>query len=263
MSVSTPSATDEILAATRDLRVRLLDHPIYNQIRDLPSLRIFMKHHVFAVLDFMWLLKRLQRDLCCLNFPWLPPADRQLSRFINEIVLGEESDEDGQGGHCSHFEIYLQAMSDVQVDTEQISAFVDRLHNNVEVGVAAEIVNAPASVKRFVDFNHHAAANGTTAEVAAVFCFGREDIIPEMFQRLLETCIASSLPAPRLSYYIRRHIELDGDHHGPLTRSMVDRLCTSPDKLQAAIRMSRQAIELRIALWDGVLEELTKESVAR
>src|SRR6056297_486004 len=93
-------------------RRQLIDHPLYDAIGDLASLRIFMQHHVFAVWDFMSLLKTLQRRFTGSGVPWLPANNRLAARLINEIVLGEESDDDGRGGYASHFELYLQAMTD-------------------------------------------------------------------------------------------------------------------------------------------------------
>lgn len=254
-----------ILAETADLRAKLLNHPIYEHIRDLDSLRVFMLHHVFAVLDFMWLLKRLQNDLCCNRVPWLPVANPDLARFVNEIVLGEETDEDGQGGYGSHFELYLQAMDDVKADRSQIHSFVNSLRSSNtssanSVSAALQFVKAPASVQKFVEFTHRVALAGSSADVACVFCFGREDIIPDMFQRLLHAFEASNMSVPRLAYYIRRHIELDGDHHGPLTRKMVELLCDTPEKTTAAIATAREAISLRIQLWDGVVASLQRRN---
>jgi hypothetical protein len=259
--VSSQSAAGLILAQTADLRSQLLNHPIYDRIDDLESLRIFMQHHVFAVLDFMWLLKRLQKDLCCNSVPWLPVSKPSLARFVNEIVLGEETDEDGQGGFRSHFELYLQSMDDVGADRGPIESFVSALSgltpiSEADVSSALEQVNAPNTVRRFVNFTYCVASRGSSAEVACVFCFGREDIIPDMFQRLLHRFESSNLPVPRLEYYIRRHIELDGDHHGPLTRKMVELLCDTPEKTTVAIQTAQEAISRRIELWDGVLAAL-------
>jgi len=251
-----PSA--QILAATADLRTQLLQHSIYSHISSVNLLRVFMQHHVFAVLDFMWLLKRLQNDLCCNNVPWLPPANSDLARFVNEIVLGEETDEEGRQGYISHFEMYLQAMADVGTSTDQIQHFVQQLRGESLVTTALQAVDAPQSVRDFVEFNYRVAKEGTAAEVAAVFCFGREDIIPEMFSRLLTSFSAANLKVPRLAYYIQRHIELDGDHHGPLTHRMVNILCNTEESTRKAIQKAREAIERRIHLWDGVLQQISE-----
>jgi hypothetical protein len=250
------SACELIQSSIADLRHRLLSHPIYSRIETLPQLRVFMQHHGFAVLDFMWLLKRLQRELCCVEVPWLPAANPELSRFINEIVLAEESDEDGDCSFASHFELYVRAMRDVGSDVKPLLSFVDRLRKRDTVAdVLAEF--APSgTVRDFVEFTFNIASKGLTAEVASVFCFGREDIIPEMFERLLQGFQQSEISAPRFAYYVRRHIELDGDQHGPLALRLVNSLCDTDEKTTAAIAAARRAIELRIQLWDGVLQQL-------
>ncbi len=256
------NASGLILAETADLRAKLLTHPIYDRIRDVASLKLFMRHHVFAVLDFMWLLKRLQNDLCCNRVPWLPVANPDLARFVNEIVLGEETDVDGRGGYCSHFELYLQAMDDVGADRSQIGRFETLLRSgDGDVRSLLTEVKVPASVAQFVEFTHQIATSASSAEVACVFCFGREDIIPDMFQRLLHAFESNKMNVPRLAYYIRRHIELDGDHHGPLTRRMVELLCDSPATTTAAIQTARDAISFRIQLWDGVIAALDQASL--
>ncbi len=256
IQVTNMSAADIILAETKDLHDELLLHPLYARICDVPALQIFMQHHVFAVLDFMWLLKRLQKELTCIQNPWLPAQNSDLTRFVNEIVLGEESDEDGPGKFCSHFELYLNSMKDVHANSEALHKFTQSLQNGVSVPDALAMANTPISVQNFVGFTHHVASNCSAAEVACVFCFGREDIIPEMFQRLLSSFEDADLQVPALSYYIRRHIELDGDHHGPLTRSMVNLLCHDAATIQQCVQTTRTAIQRRIDLWDGVLAEI-------
>lgn len=251
------SPVDQILEATSDLRAMLLRHPIYLEIRDVKDLRVFMQHHVFAVLDFMWLLKRLQREICPASVPWLPPNQASTARFINEIVLAEESDEDGRGGFRSHFELYLDAMRDVAASTESIDHFADLLRLETSVQDALQQTAPSDSVKNFVLHTFELSSSASSAAAGAAFCFGREDIIPEMFQRLLVGFATHGVSVPALKYYIERHIELDGDHHGPLTRQLVNELCgESPEAVTEAIDAARQAVSCRIQLWDGVLEAL-------
>ncbi len=252
-----PSVAEIVLAETKTLRAELLRHDMYHSIQTVADLKIFMQHHVFAVYDFMWLLKRLQQEICGCQLPWLPPADPQLARFVNEIVLGEESDEDGAGSFSSHFDIYLTAMDDVQSSTTSINHFIGKLKQGASVSVALEELPIAPSMKSFVEFNHRLASIGSASEVAAAFCFGREDIIPDMFERLLVGFDASDVHVPRLKHYIERHIELDGDHHGPLSHAMVNSLCGTSDlAIQQAIETAKKSISNRIALWDGVMTEL-------
>ncbi|MFO0977820.1 MAG: DUF3050 domain-containing protein [Planctomycetaceae bacterium] len=250
--------TERILHETADLRARLLQHEVYQRISDLDSLRVFMQDHVFAVLDFMWLLKRLQSSFCCQTVPWLPPANPSLARFVNEIVLGEETDSDGADGFCSHFELYLSAMAEIGAPADRIDSLTAALRDGRSLEDALAGSGAPEHVVRFVQFTHEIASSGAACDVASVFCFGREDVIPDMFQRLLEAFETSGMQIPRLSYYIRRHIELDGDQHGPLTRQMVRAVCQSEQDVESAIRAARTALEMRIQLWDGVVKTLSR-----
>jgi len=70
-----------------------------------------MEHHIYAVWDFMSLLKALQAAVAPAQSPWMPSSRPELRRFINEIVLGEECDEYNVAGmrrFISHFELYCQ-----------------------------------------------------------------------------------------------------------------------------------------------------------
>src|SRR5882724_6088954 len=73
-----------------DLVEAVRTHPLYEHVSDEHSLRLLMRTHVFAVWDFQSLLKSLQRSLTCVEVPWLPTADAEARRFVNEIVLEEK-----------------------------------------------------------------------------------------------------------------------------------------------------------------------------
>src|SRR5258708_10203845 len=93
------------------LRAQLLEHPVYVEVASVEDLRRFMEDHVFAVWDFMSLLKRLQRDLTCTNVPWFPAANARAARLINDIVIGEETDVHPHGSAFSHLGLYPRAIA--------------------------------------------------------------------------------------------------------------------------------------------------------
>jgi hypothetical protein len=130
----------------------------------------------------------------------------------------------------------------------------------IPVEAALARIGAPPHVQTFVAHTMALANSGTTEEVLAAFFYGREDIIPEMFRRLLETLYGAKHNNDRLRhfiYYIDRHIELDGDSHGPKGRVLIDDLvANSPHKDEQALRAACRSIEARIGLWDGTLSKL-------
>lgn len=239
------------------LRERLLAHPLYQYIETPDHVRTFMSHHVFAVWDFMSLLKRLQQLLTVTDVPWMPGKQAQFARFINEIVLGEETDEDGAGGYISHFDLYLQAMEEVGADAGPIKRYLHRLRAGEHPLDALQLEELPPTVREFVGHTMSLALHGQPHEVAAAFFYGREDIIPGMFTRLVTEVEAKGGQAGRLVYYLQRHIELDGDHHGPLAEQLLQHLCGEDlDKLEAARETAEKALANRIRLFDGVVDAI-------
>jgi hypothetical protein len=242
------------------LRAALLDHPIYTQVDSVPDLRGFMEDHVFAVWDFMSLLKRLQQDMTCVKIPWFPADDTKAARLINDIVIGEETDVGPDGSYVSHLALYLRAMRDIGASTRQFEKFRTLVFVGLPVEAALAQIGAPRHVQAFVAHTMTLANSGSTEEVLAAFFHGREDIIPEMFRRLLDTLYGAKHNHDRLRqfiYYIDRHIELDGDSHGPKGRELLEHLVmNSPDARERALRAACRSIKARIALWNGTLSKL-------
>ncbi len=235
-------------------RARLLNHPIYAAVDTESRLRRFMEHHVFAVWDFMSIVKSLQRQLTCVAVPWLPTADTAARRLINEIVLAEESDDDGRGGYLSHFELYLTAMDDLGADTGPVRRLCGALALGVPIGDAMRDAGIPIPAHAFVNRTFAVLDSTDPKEIAAAFTFGREDVIPDMFRQFVATL---SVTAPgrfeRLRFYLDRHIEIDAGEHGPKARRLVIALCgDDPTAWAAATRAAARAIEDRVRFWDGV-----------
>lgn len=213
----------------------------------------FMEYHVWAVWDFMSLLKALQTKLTCTTIPWMPIGDAETRFLINEIVVGEESDVDRRGIRRSHFEMYLNAMQETGADTAKITEFLDLLRAGCSVDEALERVEAPQAARTFVAFTMQIVESGKPHEIASVFTYGREEIIPTMFLGILDTLEArGESHMDDFRYYLERHVEVDGGHHGPLAERMVEQLIAGDEaKLHDAMAAARNALRHRVALWDG------------
>lgn len=246
-----PEPLERLRAALLPMRERLLRHPIYCSVDTLPRLRRFMSHHVFAVWDFMCLAKRLQRDLTSLDMVWLPPRRPSLARFINSVILGEESDVDPDGPAASHFDLYLAAMEEVGASTAPARRFVSILSDGADVQAALAAAGTSRAAQAFVMHTLRTVQYDSTVEVLSSFLFGREDLIPDMFSRLLPQWVESR-QARRFAYYVQRHIELDGDDHGPAgVRALAEIAGRDDATWHTASRAGQSAISARIALWDG------------
>ena len=236
----------------------LVNHPLYNKIDSIDAIQRFMETHVFAVWDFMSLLKRLQLELTCASIPWIPVGNPITRRLINEIVFGEESDLDQNGQATSHFELYLRAMEDIGADTRAITTFIKQLNQGESWENA--IVNSGASqaAVQFVRNTMDCVENAPVHVVAGVFTYGREDLIPDMFISIVrELSEKGHSGAQTLVYYLERHIEIDGDEHGPMALQMIEELCEGdPTKKQESIHAAKQALKSRIELWDAIAHTL-------
>ena len=236
---------------------QLCCHPIFKEITSLTKLQLFMESHVFAVWDFMTLTKRLQQDLTCTQLPWLPPTDPHAARLINEIVLGEESDEHPENGYCSHFELYREAMVEVGASTATIDTFITLQRRGMEAQTALQQIDVPHGVSRFVESTLHIALNAPPHCVAATFLHGRESVIPAMFERLLQGSAIINRQAPILSHYLNRHIELDTEDHEPGAQQLLQRLIgADANRQEQADEAALDAVESRITFWDNVRASL-------
>lgn len=249
----------QVNTAIEKQREILLNHPLYSKIKSPKDLQIFMENHVFAVWDFMSLLKALQIKLTCVSIPWLATEFPQTRYLINEIVLAEESDIGFDGSRLSHFEMYLKAMKALQADTKEMDDLLIELNKGTSIEATINNSDLPIAVKDFLNFTFTTIEKGEAHEIAAAFTFGREDLIPGMFTSILKE-LQINFPNSNLSeliYYFERHIELDADEHGPMALQMVNELCgDDPKKWEQVIVASQEALNKRIALWDSIEKQI-------
>jgi hypothetical protein len=248
----------KLQTAIEPFRDQIINHEVYSRINTLGDLRIFMRYHVYAVWDFMSLLKALQIQLTCTSIPWFPVGSGTTRSLINEIVAGEESDLDVNGIKKSHYEMYLDAMEQCGAETTEISAFIDTLQSTGDLKQAFYTAGTPPAAEKFVSFTFELATGKKPHLQASAFTFGREDLIPGMFHTMVSD-LNSKFPN-QLSfykYYLDRHIEVDGDHHSHLALAMTAELCGDDDQLWKEAEMAAiRSLQQRIHLWDAALEAI-------
>lgn len=249
---------EKIKKTIEPLRQAIINHKVYNAIESIEDLKIFMQYHVYAVWDFMSLLKSLQNNLTCTSIPWFPKGAADTRFLINEIVVGEESDIDSLGNRKSHFELYLDAMQQCEANTEQIETFIETLQHTGNFEQAFEKSKTPIAVRDFVNFTFQVIHSQKDYLQSAVFTFGREDLIPGMFIPIVND-IHKNFPdsISVFKYYLERHIEVDGDHHSHLALAMTANLCGENEAhWEAATQFTIASLQQRIQLWDGAYKAI-------
>ncbi|WBL27359.1 DUF3050 domain-containing protein [Zunongwangia sp. HGR-M22] len=239
----------------------LLNHSLYSKITSPKELQIFMEHHVFAVWDFMSLLKALQQSLTKTTNPWFPVGNPETRYLINEIVLAEETDINFYGKHQSHYEMYIDAMQKAGADNTKIYKFINQVIHGTDIYLIIATSELPWSIKQFLKFTFELISEGKPHKIAAAFTFGREGLIPGMFTSIISN-IQQNFPEKDLElfkYYFDRHIELDDDEHGPMAFEMIEHLCAFDGKKWEEVEtVAKQALDARIELWDGIEKEIVQ-----
>lgn len=256
--------TNSIKNEIEPLRQELLNHPLYAKIHTIEDLHVFLTHHVYAVWDFMSLLKGLQIHLTSVSIPWTASPNPELRYLINEIVVAEESDLALDGSRQSHFEMYLDAMIECGATTQPVLDFLEQVASTKNVFVAIKNANLPDEVKDFLHFTFTVIETGQPHKIASAFTFGREDLIPNMFTEIVKS-FQKNFPETNVSkliYYFERHIELDADEHGPMAMRMIDYLCGDDiKKWQEVAQVAQESLQKRIGLWNAIERLVVPELV--
>jgi len=248
----TNSGVERLKDAVGPARNTVITHPMYHKLDSLTAVKIFMRHHVFAVWDFMSLLKSLQRHLTCVEVPWVPSGPTGSRRLINDIVLVEESDELG-GGFISHFELYLEGMSQAGADRSAIDAFIELIREGKPVLTSLKEAGAPEPSAEFTTTTWGFIEGLPIHCQAAAFAFGREDLIPDMFDQVVEVNTDLGNQLSTFVDYLRRHIQVDAEEHTPMAMQMLADLCgDDPDKWRECEETVNAALAARCKLWDGI-----------
>jgi len=236
-----------------------LNHRLYSRINKIEDLQAFTENHIYAVWDFMSLLKALQINLTCTKTPWGPNKNSQTAYLINEIVLAEETDVNQEGDRKSHYELYLDAMEDIGASTKKSTDLITKMINSDDIFKTINDLEIHPNIKEFLKFTFSVIEEGKPHKIAAIFTFGRENLIPNMFNEILHEFQKNitEIDISKLIYYFERHIELDEDEHGPMALEMVTELAKNDKiKWQEIEDISITALNKRILLWDAIYDQL-------
>ena len=230
-------------------REEIVNHALYKKLNSIEDIAVMMEYHVYAVWDFMSLLKALQSLLTCTTSPWKPVGDGKIRQLVNSIVLEEESDVDKENNPLSHYEIYIDAMKQCGANTSAIESFVANVS-------ATNIPSVNDGVDAFLKTTFDVIDSNETHKIASAFTFGREDLIPDMFTAIVNEYNTEN-NLDKFVYYLERHIELDGGEHGPLALELISNLCGDDDNKWKEVEETAIAcLVARKKLWDSILANL-------
>jgi len=255
-----------IVESLEPYRRQLLDHPLYDKITSKQFVAVFMETHVFCVWDFMCLLKRLQQAFTSTQSLWRPVGSPELRFMINSIVLGEECDVDEKGELFSHFEMYVSAMKQAGADPSTVLKVIEDIKSLPktpasldEMQYVASFNTLPPAVKNFVSTTLKYAFDKDAHKAAAAFTFGREDLICPMFLAIIRNMNVDKAEISKLIYYLERHVEVDGDDHGPLSLQLVAKVCGNDvDKWEDAKVAANEVLKARLDLFNYLSEKIEK-----
>ncbi len=243
----------------QSLEKQLFNHILYSAIRTEQHLQIFMQHHVFAVWDFMSLIKAVQNLIAPTSIPWVPSKNPQFVNFINQLVIEEESDASyptADNVPKSHFERYLDAMDEIGANTYIISRFINTLRNH-GLETALEIPNIPTASREFMNFTFEIINSQQPHLIIAVLALGRENLVPQLFRSLQRNFLVDKNKTPNLYTYLDHHIQLDEQQHGPIATKLLAEVCAeSSIKHTEAIEVAEKALVARLNFWDGIQQAI-------
>jgi hypothetical protein len=239
-----------------ELKNSIYYHKLFQKKLNIAQARYFMECHVFSVWGFMSILKALQFSISKNTLPWLPTLNTRngLTNFINEIVLSEESDCIDGIGYISHFEIYLEAMKEINADTTQIMQLIKNIEEKGFSDHFIKKLEILDEVKNFIRFDLNTAISGSLPRIIGSFTLGREKVIPNMFKHILSS-IDNTNYTNKFITYLNRHIDIDGDRHGPLSTELLKKLCDSEHSLEIAYQSGIHSLSLRLKVWDKIYSE--------
>ncbi|CAG9319831.1 unnamed protein product [Blepharisma stoltei] len=228
----------QVVAKLKPLRTDLVSAYSSIKLESLPATRVYMKNFIYQAWAVISTLKALRSKLSPSTVPWYPPEDENSVRYINEILLDEETDVAGQPQqYSSHYNLFIKAMREANGFSEPMETLVTDLRQGMAWDKAFiknkdqyKHIISPSTFK-YVENEIGIAMNGDLHQIAGFFFLGREETVPDLFSGFVKSLNEKEVNAPLFKSYIQRHIDLDGDLHAPLGEKITQRVCKEDPKM--------------------------------
>ena len=241
----------EIIRLTNLIKVKiqkLSHHEIYGKLTSSVNINCFMSYHIFAVWDFMKLLKSLQNKMGIALQEQLAAYPSEIKKLIEEIVFAEESDLYPYGQPNKYFALYLQAISEIGVDEDCLWSFLESQDN---------LHSLKPGIRELVESNLNIARTGTMEEIIAAFFCGREQLTAQIFTSIIKVLKQEGKECPILLGYIERLTQSNSHKRPILAFKLLDYICNNKNDKIIALQAGLEALNLREQLWDYALAEIT------
>ena len=145
-------------------------------------------------------------------------------------------------------------MTQAGADRGAIDAFIAFIRQGVPVLTALKDARAPEPAAEFSTMTWGFVETAPLHCQAAAFAFGREDLIPDMFNKVVAVNRALGNKLSTFVDYLERHIQVDSEEHTPMAMQMLADLCGDDDeKWHQCEETINTALAARVRLWDGIL----------
>ena len=256
--------------ATTPYKIMLFNNKLFEQTFETSKVKIFMDSHVFAIWDYLTILKALQRKLASKNIRLLDQDVPDLPFLINQIVINEEIEEESSQEYLSAlgvYQLYINTMKEIGADINPITNFVESIKNEKYWKDALKETKSlyrylPITTYDYLEHNLSVVDYAKIHELAGVFFFGREDIHCK-FNLFLRGNQENAKNFSNLKNFLQRHIDDDAKNKNPiLGEYILNLLCKNDETKWKEVETSViEAIKKRNEFLDGINELFERERI--
>ena len=228
---------------------KLSHHEVYSKVTSRAQISCFMSYHIFAVWNFIKLLKSLQIKTSIALRSQALECSGETRDLIGKIVFAEESELYPYGQPTEYFAVYLGAISELEVNSNFLWTFLTSKHS---------LQSLKPGIQELVGYNLTLAETGTIGEIAAAFFCGREPVSYQLFTSIIKILKQDGKECPNLINYTEKLNQENSRQVGTLVLKLLDYFCKDETDKVFALQAGLEALNLREQLWNYALAEITE-----